>query len=90
MTIALWPTLELRATECQDVLLSRPALRGPDNRLTRSGRLADTIDERFRLLVLLRGYCGLRWGEAAGLTTDRVDLLHGRIVIDQASVEVLG
>ena len=48
--------------------------------------LADSIDERFRALVLVAAYCGLRWGELAGLRRHRVDLLHRRIQV----VEALG
>jgi integrase len=36
--------------------------------------LADRIDPRYRALVLLAAGCGLRWSEAAGLTTDRIHL----------------
>ena len=53
-------------------------------------RLAATIDTPFRMLVLLGGYCGTRWGEAAGLTLEKIDLLHRRITIDQTLVEVKG
>jgi len=70
-----------------------PGLNRPDPRFISSeevDRLADAIERRFRLLVFLGGYCGLRWGEAAGLATDKVDLLHGRVTIDQALIEVSG
>ena len=40
--------------------------------------LADAIDPRYRALVLVGAYCGLRFGELAGLKRDRVDLLHRR------------
>ena len=52
--------------------------------------LAETIDPYHRLLVMLGGYCGLRWGEAAGLHLEQVDLLHKRITIDRTLVEVGG
>ncbi len=39
-------------------------------------RLADAIDERFRALVLVGAYGGLRRSELAGLRTSRVDLLR--------------
>ena len=38
--------------------------------------LADAIRPRFRALVLVAAYTGLRWGELAGLRVKRVDLLH--------------
>jgi len=31
------------------------------------GQLADTIDERFKALVLISAWCGLRWGEITAL-----------------------
>jgi integrase len=41
--------------------------------------LADAIDPRSRLLVLVLAYPGLRWGEAAALRRGRVDLLRRRL-----------
>jgi integrase len=41
--------------------------------------LAQAIDPRFRALVLVAAYAGLRWGELVGLRVKQVDLLHGRI-----------
>jgi len=52
--------------------------------------LADSINSRFRILVLLGGYCGTRWGEAAGLQLEQIDLLHRRITIDRALTETSG
>ena len=39
-------------------------------------------------LVLLLAYCGLRWGEAAGLRVKDVDLVRRRLLIAQNAVEV--
>jgi integrase len=39
--------------------------------------LADAIDRRYRALVLVGAYGGLRIGELAGLRRSRVDLLRG-------------
>jgi integrase len=36
--------------------------------------LADAIDPRYRALVLVAAYGGLRWGELVGLRRQRVDL----------------
>ncbi len=43
--------------------------------------LADAVDQRFRAMVLLAGFVGLRKGELFGLTRARVDLLHGLITV---------
>src|SRR5918998_6957385 len=42
-------------------------------------RLADSMPDRYRALVLVGAYAGLRWGEAAGLTRRNVDVLRSRI-----------
>ena len=52
--------------------------------------LADTIDERYRAFVLVGAYCGLRFGELAGLRPSRVDLLHRRIDVAEILTEVRG
>ncbi|MBI2704112.1 MAG: hypothetical protein HYX32_02300 [Actinobacteria bacterium] len=46
--------------------------------------IADTIEPRFRAMVLVGAFVGLRVGEMLALTRERVDLLHGRIkVVEQ-------
>ena len=46
--------------------------------------LADLIDPRYRAMVLLAAGCGLRWSEAAGLTTDRIHLgARACVIIDR-------
>ena len=52
--------------------------------------LADTIDSRFRHFVLLAAYSGMRVGEIAGLTWERVDLLRRQVDVVQSLVEVNG
>lgn len=52
--------------------------------------LADEIDPRYRALVILGAYSGLRLGELAGLTRERVDLLHRRVDVAEIVVEVRG
>jgi integrase len=52
--------------------------------------LAKAIDTRFRALVLVAAYAGLRWGELVGLRVKRVDLLHGRITIAEQATEIDG
>jgi integrase len=53
-------------------------------------RLADVIDSRYRALVLVAGYGGLRIGELAGLRRRRVDLLRGTVDVAEIVVEVCG
>jgi integrase len=42
----------------------------------------------YRLVVLVLGYCGLRWGELAALKVRRVDLVRRRIESAESVVEV--
>lgn len=43
---------------------------------------------RHGTLVLMLAYCGLRWGEAAGLRVRDVDMLRRRLHVQQNAVEV--
>jgi integrase len=52
--------------------------------------LAQAIDPRFRALVLVAAYAGLRWGELVGLRVKRVDQLHGRITVAEQVTEIDG
>jgi integrase len=52
-------------------------------------QLADGCGDH-RTFVLLLGYCGLRWGEAAALKVRNVDLLRRRLEIVAAMTEVGG
>jgi integrase len=53
-------------------------------------RLADAINPRYRALVLVGAYGGLRIGELAGLRRARVDLLRGTVDVAEIVVEVRG
>jgi integrase len=53
-------------------------------------RLADAIGPRYRALVLLAAYGGLRIGELAGLRRGRVNLLRGTVDVAEIVVEVKG
>lgn len=44
----------------------------------------------YRLVVLILAYCGLRYGELAGLRVGRVDLLRRRLDVVQTLTEVSG
>jgi integrase len=52
--------------------------------------LANTIDDRYRVLVATAAYTGLRWAELAGLRVRRVDLLRRRLTVVETLVEVKG
>ena len=52
--------------------------------------LAAAIDRRYRALVLVGAYGGLRIGELAGLRRSRVDLLRGTVQVAEIVVEVRG
>jgi integrase len=52
--------------------------------------LAQAIHPRFRALVLVAAYAGLRWGELVGLRVKRVDLLHQRIAVAEQATEIDG
>jgi integrase len=52
--------------------------------------LADTIDGRYRALVLVAGYGGLRAGELFGLAREQLDLLHGTVDVTRTLTEVNG
>jgi integrase len=53
-------------------------------------RLAGAIDGRWRALVLLAAFGGLRWGELAGLRRHRLDLDAGTVRVEAATVDVKG
>jgi integrase len=52
--------------------------------------LAEVIQPRYRALVLVGAYGGLRIGELAGLRRGRVDLLRGTVQVAEIVVEVRG
>ena len=52
--------------------------------------LADAIDRRYRALVLLGAYRGLRIGEMLGVRAKSVDLLRGHVGVSEILVEVSG
>lgn len=74
----------------------RPGLPAPDRRdmhiLTPDevAVLADAIDPRYRMLVVLAGYSGMRWGEVAGLRVENVDLLRRQVRVAATLTDVRG
>jgi integrase len=53
-------------------------------------RLAEAHQVRYRALVYAAAYTGARWGELAGLRTERVNVLRGSIEISETLAEVSG
>lgn len=51
-------------------------------------QLADAIEGRYRLMVLLGTFCGLRLGELVALRRDRIDVLHRRVIISEQGQEL--
>ncbi len=52
------------------------------------GELAGAIEDRYRAMVLLAGWCGLRIGELLALTRRDIDLVNGTIRIDKSAAEL--
>ncbi|WP_406126781.1 site-specific integrase [Streptomyces canus] len=50
--------------------------------------LADAIQPRYRALVLMAGFLGLRWGELVGLHRRDIDLDHGAVRVRRAVAEL--
>jgi integrase len=53
-------------------------------------RLASEVPDRYRLLVYVLAYGGLRFGEAAALRRARCDLLHSELLVAENLSEVNG
>src|SRR4030095_10081731 len=51
---------------------------------------AEAVPGRYRALVLVAGYGGLRWGGLVGLRRRRVDLAGARIYVGEQGAEVAG
>jgi integrase len=52
--------------------------------------LADAVDRRYRALILLACFCGLRWGELAGLQRADIDCDHRTVRVARQLCEVPG
>ena len=53
-------------------------------------RLADSVPDRYRALVYVLAYGGLRWGEAVALRRKRMNLLRRRIEVVESLADVDG
>jgi integrase len=52
--------------------------------------LAQGVDPRYRTMVLVLVYGGLRWGECCALRRKRVDVLRGRLEVAESLAEIGG
>lgn len=52
--------------------------------------LAAVVPARYRAMVLLATFCGVRFGELAGLRRNRVDLLHATVLVAEDLDELDG
>jgi integrase len=52
--------------------------------------IAEQIPPRYRALVLVAAFGGLRWGELVGLRRERIDLERGTVTVVEQLVEVNG
>ena len=52
--------------------------------------LADAVDRHYRVLILLACFCGLRWGELAGLQRADIDCDHRTVRVARQLCEVPG
>jgi integrase len=81
----------LAVTPCRNVPL--PKVQQQEMRFlspAEVAHLAAAINPRYRALVLVGGYGGLRIGEMAGLRRSRVDVLRSRLDVVEKIVEVRG
>lgn len=53
-------------------------------------RLADAIDTRYRALIVLAGYSGLRIGELLALRWEHVDMLRRRVTVVETLTDLAG
>ncbi len=53
-------------------------------------QLVDEVGDRYRALILLLAYGGLRIGEACALRVDDLDLLRGRVLVQRSVTDVGG
>lgn len=78
----------LASNPCEGIKLPRRTRR-PNAYLTHEQvhALAEQAG-RYRSLVLLLAYCGLRWGEVAGLRVRDIDFLRRRVSVHENAVKV--
>jgi integrase len=78
-------------TPCRGVKLPRVEQNGlPTVKAEQLWEIADSVESRYRALVLTAAYTGLRWGELAALRVESVDFLRRRLTVTQTLSEVSG
>jgi integrase len=95
-----WVRLTLNQAVMDRRILSSPAqglrlprVRRSDMRILTPDQvhtLAEALPDRYRSLVTVAAYTGLRWGELAGLRTSDIDLLRRRLTVRTALIEASG
>ena len=81
----------LARTPCANVTL--PRLPTTEMAFLNAGQiegLAATVEDRYRALVYVLAYGGLRWGEAAALRRGRCQLLRHQLEVRESAAEVNG
>ncbi|HVX68656.1 MAG TPA: tyrosine-type recombinase/integrase [Mycobacteriales bacterium] len=53
-------------------------------------RIAEAIEPRYRTMVILAAWSGLRWGELAALSRQRIDRLHGTVHVEESMIQLSG
>ena len=80
---------------CEDIRVPKRRKQDHDEQVVardvfRRTSCCPAVPDRYRGLVAVAGGAGLRWGEAAGLCADAVDLDAGRLRVIRTVVEVAG
>ncbi|MFD1524388.1 site-specific integrase [Pseudonocardia yunnanensis] len=79
---------------CEDIKVQKRRRRDTDeqviDRTAFRQRLLPAVPERHRGIVGVAGGCGLRWGEAAGLCIDALDLDRRTLRVIRTVIEVAG
>src|SRR5215218_3722320 len=80
------------AVEARYLAVNPCSIRGAASDGTSEVRIAiaEQLPPRYRALVLVAAFGGLRWGELAGLRRKRVDLERGTVTVAEQLVEVNG
>lgn len=96
-------SMVLSAAVEADIIKTNPANRLGGKHLPKAGkrrvdpyteteleRIADAIAPRFRTMILVLGYLGLRWGEVVALRVRDIDFKRGVLYVRRNVVEVKG